>query len=754
MNCYFIFISFQSGVSIINKANRQYNCKFCSEEFKWQYELLKHCVFRHFLDDIKKDLPDEFPAKCPKCEFTGRNRSTLVLHYGVTHRVIQKLIEDAQSNPESVANKLRAPPRGATAASTSASASQQSQVERPFSCPLCSLKVSRRQQMDHLCTHFSERLSQRLPAAGPFACPDCRFVGTDRRRLVRHYGGHHGHAHALLVEHLRDAGKDVTAADVVKQERVLSGGETTRIPPPPEFAFECQLCDSLPVYKNKSELCKHLSESHFMERIMSELPPLPVLVSGDGGDSLPGAADGAEGLKAFKCNRPGCNYSSTTRNSLLTHVAVFHRVALKLYLDVVGQSELPNDVGGDPRLGWDDRVGHGGGGGGGGRSAEAVLRRQQAAAASLETPCAICGEKFDRSSLVHHVAETHFPDKIAGLSREAPFKCPQCPHFAENREKLLRHFGFYHKVFDKITADQMKIEPTDAIDVKSELESSTGGDTPKTSDAQSDAGNATPLHLPEIKDEIMTEVMEKKPEDAAGSNPAANAVAGEESRTTPTLGKSVAQQCLMCDDCRFVGTSTTDFHKHLCDVHFKERLIALVQTVQGEAGKRYRCPECGYEHQYRFQIARHCGLKHLFAKKFYSEVTGEKFDPELEEAAKRSRGRPTVEMALMAAIDSKSSGTDNYNCKICSARSLGLADYLKHLSKIHFKSKLLSMVPSTEPFICPFDGCGLEKKDHLALAVHYGINHKEWSLDFHFGFFEQLFAFCLIPMSLDMVSVS
>ena len=739
VNFHFIFISFQSGVSIINKANRQYNCKFCSEEFKWQYELLKHCVFRHFLDDIKKDLPDEFPAKCPKCEFTGRNRSTLVLHYGVTHRVIQKLIEDAQSNPESVANKLRAPPRGATtAASTSASASQQSQVERPFSCPLCSLKVSRRQQMDHLCTHFSERLSQRLPASGPFACPDCRFVGTDRRRLVRHYGGHHGHAHALLVEHLRDAGKDVTAADVVKQERVLSGGETTRIPPPPEFAFECQLCDSLPVYKNKSELCKHLSESHFMERIMSELPPLPVLVSGDGGDSLPGAADGAEGLKAFKCNRPGCNYSSTTRNSLLTHVAVFHRVALKLYLDVVGQSELPNDVGGDPRLGWDDRVGHGGGGGGGGRSAEAVLRRQQAAAASLETPCAICGEKFDRSSLVHHVAETHFPDKIAGLSREAPFKCPQCPHFAENREKLLRHFGFYHKVFDKITADQMKIEPTDAIDVKSELESSTGGDTPKTSDAQSDAGNATPLHLPEIKDEIMTEVMEKKPEDA-GSNPAANAVAGEESRSTPTLGKSVAQQCLMCDDCRFVGTSTTDFHKHLCDVHFKERLIALVQTVQGEAGKRYRCPECGYEHQYRFQIARHCGLKHLFAKKFYSEVTGEKFDPELEEAAKRSRGRPTVEMALMAAIDSKSSGTDNYNCKICSARSLGLADYLKHLSKIHFKSKLLSMVPSTEPFICPFDGCGLEKKDHLALAVHYGINHKEWSLDFHFGLSSNFF---------------
>ena len=198
-----LFILFQSGVSIINKLNRQYNCKFCSEDFKWQYELLKHCVFRHFLDDIKKDLPDEFPAKCPKCEFTGRNRSTLVLHYGVTHRVIQKLIEDAQNNPESVANKLSGVSGGKPslrAAFSAASASQQSQIEKPFSCPLCSLKISRRQQMDHLCTHFSERLSERLPDSGPFACPDCRFVGADRRRLVRHYGGHHGHAHAMLAE--------------------------------------------------------------------------------------------------------------------------------------------------------------------------------------------------------------------------------------------------------------------------------------------------------------------------------------------------------------------------------------------------------------------------------------------------------------------------------------------------------------------------------------------------------------------------
>ena len=147
---------------------------------------------------------------------------------------------------------------------------------------------------------------------------------------------------------------------------------------------------------------------------------------------------------------------------------------------------------------------------------------------------------------------------------------------------------------------------------------------------------------------------------------------------------------------------------------------------QNESGKRYRCPECGYEHQYRFQIARHCGLKHRFAKKFYSEVVGATFDPALEDARVRSRGRSPMESALMAAIDGMASGTgaDNYNCKICSARSLGLADYLKHLSKIHFKTKLLALVPSEEPFLCPHEHCGQEKKDHLSLAVHYGINHK------------------------------
>jgi hypothetical protein len=639
------------------------------------------------MDEIQKDLPDDFPAKCPLCEFTGRNRSTLAIHYAITHKVIVKLIENATGcKIDPSFSKVKA---------------IVDKVEKPFACPLCPFQISHEQRMDHLCTHFRERLSDdgRLPDATPYSCPKCRFVGMTREKLIRHYGGYHKCVSKIVVEHLRDAGRDVPSE--------LEAESHSDAPPLPSDSssggIECHLCDSLPVYKNKSELCKHVSEVHFMEKILEQLPP----VDQPSEDQTP-EQEGKE--KAFKCNKDGCSFSSTARNSLLTHVGVFHRVAMRLYLDVLGISDLP---------GPDNFPVSGGGGARRQHSSVSTSSSAAAAAASTtEMPCTICGEKFDRSTFVAHVAETHFADKIGAIPSEAPFKCPQCPHFSETRERLLRHYGFYHKVFDKITDDHIKLEQCEDAAVKMEIEGSTGGeDTPKTFDAQSDAGNGTPKHLNDVKDEFLGEAADNI--DGSGGATA----------TTPTTQRSTtaAQQCLMCDDCPVIGTNVSDFHKHLSEQHFKERLFSLVLTVPNESGggKRFRCPECGYEHQYRFQIARHCGHKHRLAKKFYSEVIGEKFDPEAEEAEKKPRGRPTMERALMQAMDNSSSGqSDNHDCKICSAKSLGLADYLKHLSKIHFKTKLLSMVPSSEPFRCPFEGCELEKKDHLTLAVHYGMNHK------------------------------
>jgi len=43
-----------------------------------------------------------------------------------------------------------------------------------------------------------------------------------------------------------------------------------------------------------------------------------------------------------------------------------------------------------------------------------------------------------------------------------------------------------------------------------------------------------------------------------------------------------------------------------------------------------------------------------------------------------------------------------YDCQICSVKSRGITDHLKHLAKVHFKHKLLSAVPKSAPFRFPF----------------------------------------------------
>jgi hypothetical protein len=43
-----------------------------------------------------------------------------------------------------------------------------------------------------------------------------------------------------------------------------------------------------------------------------------------------------------------------------------------------------------------------------------------------------------------------------------------------------------------------------------------------------------------------------------------------------------------------------------------------------------------------------------------------------------------------------------------------MTEYLRHLSKVHFKQKLLAAVPSAAPYKCPADGCNVAKKDRWA----------------------------------------
>ena len=65
-----------------------------------------------------------------------------------------------------------------------------------------------------------------------------------------------------------------------------------------------------------------------------------------------------------------------------------------------------------------------------------------------------------------------------------------------------------------------------------------------------------------------------------------------------------------------------------------------------------------------------------------------------------------------------------FDCKICAVKSRGMSEYLKHLSKVHFKHKLLSEMPKQAPYKCPWPSCEVTKKDRFNLALHYGMIHK------------------------------
>ena len=57
-----VFFLFQSLKSVNpERAAKLYNCVFCpGASFKWQSELYKHCVFKHFADDLCQELEQSF----------------------------------------------------------------------------------------------------------------------------------------------------------------------------------------------------------------------------------------------------------------------------------------------------------------------------------------------------------------------------------------------------------------------------------------------------------------------------------------------------------------------------------------------------------------------------------------------------------------------------------------------------------------------------------------------------------------------
>ena len=106
----------------------------------------------------------------------------------------------------------------------------------------------------------------------------------------------------------------------------------------------------------------------------------------------------------------------------------------------------------------------------------------------------------------------------------------------------------------------------------------------------------------------------------------------------------------------------------------------------------------------------------------------------MEDAMSMSSGRDrkmewsgaaeALRLAGVGSAGTSNSSNQTFDCKICAVKSRGMSEYLKHLSKVHFKHKLLSEMPKQAPYKCPWPSCEVTKKDRFNLALHYGMIHK------------------------------
>ena len=223
---------------------------------------------------------------------------------------------------------------------------------------------------------------------------------------------------------------------------------------------------------------------------------------------------------------------------------------------------------------------------------------------------------------------------------------------------------------------------------------------------------------------------------------------GEEGRTL----------CLLCDNCPLMQTNS-DLLRHLVEKHFKQKMYAkliykatpvtavdkTVPTVTpGESGSggssrgTYKCPLCDFENPNQMNTARHYGIKHRFAHKAYEDIIcrpmfstamgresggGGFFDGR---SAPRVGRPPFIHHHSVQPIVKQEKSQP---CKICKVEHDSMASYQRHLIKVHFKTKLLNSCPKAKPFVCPNEGCNIERRDRFNLLMHFGgCQRKVWKI--------------------------
>ena len=411
-----------------NPKSSQNVCELCGEEFTNTNKTRdkgNHQV-NHFRDSLLQALPPN-RFDCPKCSFSGRDRTALLKHVGLSHRVVTSALRKEMGGFVAQVNEVT------------------------HDCKVCSqFFLNQNALNNHLCdVHYFSRLAKDVAYASqpPFKCPKCTYDAKSHQMTVRHYGVKHG----LLKQFMIEDGylpKDPTPPPMpmarppppaypevnLKQSLMnhlsvspaqghynqihspgyppqspryhaghsswidhYSGQQPTRTE---EVQISCPVMNCNTTYPSAATLCRHATEKHFFDRFARELPIVP----------------------PFAC--PVCGKNYPDQMSLIRHWGVTHQMAIKVFNEQIGR---PNSFD------------------------TSILKKYEVR--GYRELCPLCKGSFQgRQLLLRHLADTHFKDRMCNNMPDREglvYHCPQCPQVARDRQSFVRHYGIVHKMVIK-----------------------------------------------------------------------------------------------------------------------------------------------------------------------------------------------------------------------------------------------------------------------------------------------------------------
>ena len=481
----------------------------------------------------------------------------------------------------------------------------------------------------------------------------------------------------------------------------------------------------------------------------------------------------------FKCPMPNCPYDTKIRHNLSLHYGVTHKVIFKFYNKVMGfEGSGEGFLRLTPSGRIDGRTLRGGRGAYG-------ARRQPVA---MEA-CLVCEEMVSKETMVFHLAHKHFHNKVAHLPQSRPFKCPDCPHINEFQGGLVKHYGMYHGVFTGILKDmglldvredlkrsmvkfprpqvkrlvapgpnnnvalelartaaiwsgnareeeEVLKEVADLRDLERKVQKVIENPEPAKEEVKAESADQ-----PDVKAEVKSDVNIKVevPDECEEALENLDTIKKEVNEDGEVMNNGIDHSdnaeaiCLLCDDVPPM-MNKSDLLRHLVEKHFKQKMYSKLiyrgpMNVTGMESSRgtYKCPLCDFENSNQMNTARHYGIKHRFVHRLYEEIVCKPvFSPSLTKDGiidrRTMRGRPPMYSPL-------NRGEPMEHCKICKVEQESPAAYQRHLIKVHFKSRLLQDCPRSKPFVCPNEGCDIERRDRFNLLMHYGgCQKKVWKV--------------------------